>query len=182
MKGNAMAVTRRGAWAVAVVGWLALTGAAQDKPAEKPPHIVEKPDKKAGVDTFAHGPIKMVGVPSEDALLASSKLFISRLPSGHDDLRFRDFFDPRYLKKHGLTDRAIAFEVIADSPVYRGIHHIAVADDHQTTLCIVDTSAGKELFVLRWVVYEGHLYIAPEKAPDANTGIFKPWILRLKMK
>src|SRR5256714_15178808 len=69
---------------------------------EKPPHVVEKPDKKAGVDTFAHGPAKVVGEPMEDFLLGESKLFMSRMPSGHGDVRFRDFFDPRYLKKHGL--------------------------------------------------------------------------------
>jgi hypothetical protein len=148
---------------------------------EKPPHVVEKPDKKAGVDTFAHGPTKVVGEPNEDLLLSESKLFMSRMPSGHGDLRFRDLFDPRYLKKHGLTDRDIAFEVTPAWPWYRGIHEIKVADDNQTALCILDTKEGKELFILRWVVYEGHLYISPEKAPDPKTGIFKPWILRTKV-
>ena len=57
-----------------------------------------------------------------------------------------------------------------------------MADDKQTALCILDTKEGKELFILRWVVYEGHLYISPEKAPDPKTGIFKPWILRTKAK
>src|SRR5947208_1213986 len=55
---------------------------------EKPPHVVERPDKKAGVDTFAHGPTKVVGEPTEDCLLAESKLFMSRMPSGHGDVRF----------------------------------------------------------------------------------------------
>jgi hypothetical protein len=32
------------------------------------------------------------------------------------------------------------------------------------------------------VVHEGHLYLSPEKAPDPKTGIFKPWILRTKVK
>ena len=149
---------------------------------EKPPHVVEKPDKKAGVDTFAHGPYKVVGEPDEEILLGESKLFMSRMPSGHGDLRFRDFFDPRYLKKHGLTDRDIAFEVINDWPWYQGLHNIVVGDDNRTVLCIVVTKEGKELFILRWVVYEGHLYISPEKAPDPKTGIFKPWILRTKVK
>jgi hypothetical protein len=153
-----------------------------NKEAEKPPHVVEKPDKKAGVDTFAHGPTKVVGEPTEDSLSAESKLFMSRMPSGHGDVRFRDFFDPRYLKKHGLTGRDIAFEVIDNWPSFRGIHSIVVADDNRTVLCILDTKDGKELFVLRWVVYEGHIYISPEKAPDPKTGIFKPWILRKKVK
>jgi hypothetical protein len=181
VKEGAMLVTRREALAAAVAGGLAMTGAAQDKKPDKPPHIVEKTDKKAGVDTFAHGPTKVVGVPTEDCLLAESKLFMSRMPSGHGDVRFRDFFDPRYLKKHGLTDRDIAFEVIDNWPSFRGIYNIVVADDNQTVLCILDTKEGKELFILRWVVYEGHLYISPEKAPDPKTGIFKPWILRTKV-
>jgi hypothetical protein len=104
------------------------------------------------------------------------------MPSGHGDLRFRDFFDPRYLKKHGLTDRDITFEVTADWPWYQGIHNIVVADDNRTALCILNTKDGKELFILRWVVYEGHLYISPENAPDPKTGIFKPWILRTKVQ
>ena len=148
----------------------------------KPPHVVEKPDKKAGVDTFAHGPTKVLGKPTQECLLAESKLFMSRMPSGHGDVRFRDFFDPRYLKKHGLTDRDIAFEVIDNWPSFQGIYSIVVADDNQTALCILDTKEGKELFILRWVVYEGHIYISPEKAPDPKTGIFKPWILRTKVK
>jgi hypothetical protein len=32
------------------------------------------------------------------------------------------------------------------------------------------------------VVHDGHIYIAPEKAPDPKTSIFKPWILRTKVK
>jgi hypothetical protein len=149
---------------------------------EKPPHVVEKPDKKAGVDTFAHGPTKVVGEPTEDLLLGESKLFMSRMPSGHGDVRFRDFFDPRYLKKHGLTDRDIAFEVIDDWPSFQGIHNIVVADDNRTALCILNTKEGKELFILRWVVYEGHVYISPENAPDPKTGIIKPWLVRTKVK
>jgi hypothetical protein len=58
-----------------------------------------------------------------------------------------------------------------------------VADDLQTVLCITELGGGKkEAIILRWVVYEGHLYISPEKAPDPKTGIFKPWILRARVK
>jgi hypothetical protein len=150
---------------------------AEDK---KPPHVVEKTEKVAGVDTFRNLRFEVVGEPTEDSLLGASKLFMSRMPSGHDDLRFRDFFDPRYLKKHGLTDRDIAFEC-SD---HQGIHNIKVADDLRTVLCIVDPKGGKkasELIILRWVVYEGRLYLSPENAPDPKTGIFKPWILRTKL-
>jgi hypothetical protein len=180
VKEGAMVVTRREALAAAVAGGLAMTGVAQDKHPQKPPHIVEKPDKKAKVDTFARSmPTKVVGELKKENLLEPSMLFISRmLPSTHDDLRFRDFFDPRHLKKHGLTDRDIAFE-FADN---RGRDNIVVADDLQTVLCVTDLGGGKkEAIILRWVVYEGLLYISPENAPDPKTGIFKPWILRTKV-
>ena len=71
---------------------------------------------------------------------------------------------------------------LPERPWYQGFHNIVVADDNRTTLCILLMKEGKELFILRWVVYEGHLYISPEKAPDPKTGIFKPWILRTKVK
>jgi hypothetical protein len=157
-----------------------MTGVAEDKHPEKPPHIVEKPDKTARVDTFArYMPIKAAGELKKENLLEPSMLFISRMPpSTHEDLRFRDFFDPRYLKKHGLTDRDIAFE-FADN---RGRDNIVVADDLQTVLCVTDLGGGKkEAIILRWVVHEGHLYISPENGPDSKTGIFKPWILRTRV-
>jgi hypothetical protein len=156
------------------------TSPVATKKDDNPPHIVEKTDKIAKVDTFRSLPFKVVGEPTEDLLLEASMLFISRMPpSTHDDIRFRDLFDPRYLKKHGLTDRDIAFE-FADN---EGRDNIEVADDLQTVLCITELKGGgKEAIILRWVVYEGHLYISPEKAPDPRTGIFKPWILRTKVK
>jgi hypothetical protein len=156
------------------------TSPVATKKDDKTPHIVEKRDKKAKVDTFAiFLPIKVVGKPTEDLLLKASMLFISRMPpSTHDDIRFRDIFDPRYLKEHGLTDRDIAFE-FADN---QGRDNIGVADDLRTVLCITQLKGGgKEAIILRWVIYEGHLYISPEKAPDPKTGIFKPWILRTKV-
>ena len=58
-----------------------------------------------------------------------------------------------------------------------------MADDLRTVLFLVDAKGGgRELIIVRWVVYEGHLYISPEKAPDPKTGIFTPWILRTKVK
>ena len=93
-------------------------------------------------------------------------------------IRFRELIDPRYLKKHGLTDRDIAYEILD----HQGLNNYHVADDLRTILFQVDSKGGgKELISVRWVVYEGHLYISPEKAPDPKTGIFKPWILRTKV-
>jgi hypothetical protein len=147
---------------------------------EKPPHIVEKTDMKGRMES-PWLPFKVHdGKPTEDGLVIASKSFFAKMQT-YPDIRFREFFDPRYLKKHGLTERDIAFEVTDKWPVNQGIHNIVAADDNQTALCILNIQGGKELFILRWVVYEGHLYISPEKAPDPKTGIFKPWILRTKV-
>ena len=140
---------------------------------DKPPHIVERTDMKGRLESFL--PLQF-GELTEDAILVASKSFFAKMQT-YPDIRFREFFDPRYLKKHGLTDRDIAFEVARSE----GIHNIVVVDDNQTALCTLDTKGGKELFILRWVVHEGHLYLSPEKGPDPKTGIFKPWILRTKV-
>jgi hypothetical protein len=144
-------------------------------PQEKPPHFVEKPDMKPEVDTRL--PYEVVGEPTEETILVASKAFISdsRNPG---KIRFRELIEPRYLKKHGLTDRDIAYEIGYD----QGLHNYHVADDLRTVLFVVDLKGGaRELVIVRWVVYEGHLYLSPEKAPDPKTGIFKPWILRTKL-
>ena len=170
-----MVVTRREALAAAVVGGLAMTGVAQDKHPDKPLHFVEKPDMKPQMDRRL--PYQVEGELTEDSILVPSKAFIAdlRLPGR---IRFRELIDPSYLKKHGLTDRDIAYEISDD----QGLHHYQVADDLRTVLFVVDAKGGgKELIIVRWVVYEGHLYISPEKAPDSKTGIFKPWILRTKV-
>jgi hypothetical protein len=144
---------------------------------DKPPHIVERTDMKGRMESDL--PLE-VGLELSDAIQIGSKSFFATMQT-YPDIRFREYFDPRYLKKHGLADRDIAFEVTDKWPWYRGIHNIQVADDNRTALCILDTKDGMELFILRWVVYEGHVYISPEKAPDPKTGIFKPWILRTKV-
>jgi hypothetical protein len=145
------------------------------KKEEKPLHFVEKPDMKPQLDTRL--PYQVEGEPTEEDILVASKAFIAdlRLPGR---IRFRELLDPRYLKKHGLTDRDIAYEVSDD----QGLNNYHVADDLRTVLFVVDSKGGaKELIIVRWAVYEGHIYISPEKAPDSKTGIFKPWILRCKV-
>jgi RNA polymerase sigma factor (sigma-70 family) len=145
-------------------------------PPEKPPHIIEKTDMKGRIPSGL--PYEVAGgEPTEDALAVVTKAFFSKMRT-YPDIRFREFFDPRYLKKHGLTDRDIAFE-FADSV---GICNINVADDRRTVLVVLEQKGGvREAFIMRCVVYEGHLYISPEKAPDPKTGIFAPWILRTKV-
>jgi hypothetical protein len=143
---------------------------------EMPPHFVEKPDMKPQVDNRL--PYEVVGEPTEEQILVASKTFISdsRNPG---KVRFRELIDPRYLKKHGLTDRDLVYEV----GEHVGLHNYQVADDLRTVLFIVDTKGGqRELIIARWVVHEGHLYLSPEKGPDPKTGIFRPWILQMKAK
>jgi hypothetical protein len=147
------------------------TPPAATKKDEKPPHIVEKPDMKGRMPS---------GLPSEATEDGSVvvKSFFAKTPT-YPDIRFREFFDPRYLKKHGLTDRDIAFEIVD----HQGIDSLDVADDNLTVLVVLDVKGGgKEVLVMRCVVYGGHIYISPDKAPDPKTGIFKPWILRGKVK
>jgi hypothetical protein len=144
-----------------------VTKEAEDK---RPPHIIEKPDMKG---ILSKGPS---GATEAGGVVVKSFFALTQL---HHERRLREFFDPRYLKKHGLTDRDIAFEFVD----YFGIHNILVADDKYTVLAVLDLKGGgKEAFVMRCVVYEGHIYISPENAPDPKTGIFKPWILRTKVK
>jgi uncharacterized protein (TIGR03067 family) len=57
-----------------------------------------------------------------------------------------------------------------------------VAADNLTVLVTLDVKGGgRDAFVMRCVVHEGHIYISPEKAPDPKSGIFTPWILRTKV-
>jgi hypothetical protein len=148
--------------------------AAPPAPVARPPHIVEKIDMKGRMVSGLPFPAEE---PTEDGLAVVTKSFFAKMRT-YPDIRFREFFDPRYLKKHGLTDRDIAFE-FSDS---QSICNIDVADDRQTVLVVLEQKGGvKEAFVMRWIVYEGHLYVSPEKAPDAKTGIFAPWILRTKV-
>jgi len=157
------------------------TSPGATKKDEQPPHIVEKTDVKGRMESPWLPHKVQDGKPTEDDLTIASKTFFAKMQT-YPDIRFREFFDPRYLKKNTLTDRDIAFEVIDKWPSYQGIHNITAADDNRTVLCVLDLNGGgREAFILRWAPYEGHLYISPEKAPDPKTGIFKPWILRTKV-
>src|SRR5438552_17586666 len=73
------------------------------------------------------------GEPTPEDVSIVSKKFFSKMLT-YPDIRFREFFDPRYLKKHGLTDRDIAFEAVSGG----GIHNIVVADDNRTAICILE--------------------------------------------
>lgn len=144
------------------------------KQVEKPLHFVEKPDMKP---QFGWLPHKVEGQVTAEDIYVPSKAFIADI-CNPGKTRIRDLIDPRYLKKHGLTDRDIAYEILD----HQGLNSYQVADDVRTILFNVNSKGGgKELIMVRWVLYEGRLYISPEKAPDPKTGIFKPWILRTKV-
>jgi len=66
---------------------------------------------------------------------------------------------------------------------YQGIASLHVADDHQTVLVVLDVKGGerKRSSFAGWFTKATYT-ISPEKAPDPKTGIFKPWILRTKVK
>src|SRR5207247_3807588 len=120
--------------------------------AAKPPHIVEKIDMKGRVES--HLPVKVErpsGEPTPEDVLIASKKFFSKMLT-YPDIRFREFFDPRYLKKHGLADRDIAFEAVRDG----GIRNIVVGDDNRTVLCVTEFQGVEEAFVLRWVLHDGN--------------------------
>jgi hypothetical protein len=96
------------------------------KKGEKPPHIVEKPDMKGRYESFLP-----CGATEAGGVVVKS--FFAQMPN-YPNIRFREFFDPRYLKKHGLTDRDIAFE-IAD---HVGIDSLDVPDDNYTVHVVLD--------------------------------------------
>ena len=126
------------------------------------------------------------GHPTDEDLLVFAKMFCSRMQTHYEDKNanaLRAFFDPRYLKKHGLTDRDLSAELAGGG----GIYNILVADDKETILCLMDTRAHptdkgtiREAIILRVSVHEGNLYLSPLKAPDPKSGVFAPWILRTK--
>jgi len=122
--------------------------------------------------------------PDEDQRNVFTKTFLVAMRNHHGDRNanaVREFFDPRYLKKHGLTDRDLSATL---APV-RNIYSYEYADDKQTILCLVDTDANpqkpvREIILLRYTVHEGKMYLTPARAPDPKTGVITPWILRTK--
>jgi hypothetical protein len=124
--------------------------------------------------------------PNDDDLHVITKMFLVAMRNHHTDKNgnaLRGYFDPRYLKKHNLTDRDLSVQMAAVWNIYNYV----IADDRQTILCFVDTKENpnakepvKEAILLRIVLLEGKLYVSPVKAPDAKSGSFTPWILRTK--
>src|SRR5215207_9636067 len=140
---------------------------------------------EAPVRSVAHagGPPFEIGnrtEPDDTDLFVMTKMFLVAMRNHHKDKNgnaLRGYFDPRYLKQHTLTDRDLSVQMAAVGD----IHNYVIADDRRTILCFVDTKENpnakepvKEAILLRIVLHEGKLYLAPVKAPDAKTGTFSP--------
>jgi hypothetical protein len=158
---------------IAVVMLGCLFADAPGRPAPPAPAQPDRPFKLGDRDE-----------PDLDQIHVLTKSFLVGMRRHHGDANanaLRNYFDPRYLKKHNLTDRDLPAELTA----VVGIHTYQVADDNRTVLCLVDTKEGgqtvKEAIVLKVTVHERTLYLEPAKAPDPKTGRFTPWILRTKL-
>jgi uncharacterized protein (TIGR03067 family) len=112
---------------------------------------------------------------------AFAKMFCVALRRNHSNPGapvFREYLDPEYLKKHGLTDREFP---IRTAPVVN-IFSIHVPDDPHTILCYVDMRTGvREAILLRTVTRAGRLYLSPLSPPETGTRVVTPWILRAEL-
>ncbi len=119
--------------------------------------------------------------PTESQVCALAKSFCVAMRKHHGEKNahsMREFFDPRYLEKHGFKDGEIKVQM---APV-SGIQNIQLADDNRSVLCHFKTKAGQsEVILLRTVVHKGNLYLSPLTPPDKTTKIFTPWILRMSL-
>ncbi len=85
--------------------------------------------------------------------------------------------DPRYLKKHRRLEGKLSFQKF----VTKSIYELKLSDDPQTVLCTASTEESvRETFLFRTTIYENRVYLLPLDPPDPATGIYKPWILRIK--
>ncbi len=133
-------------------------------------------------------PLEIHGTQTEMRLLAMAKGFCVAMRNHHGDKNanaLREYIDPAYLKKHGLTDCDLSVPMLAVGALW----NIEIADDGRTILCIVQNEANakvpiNEVLLLRVSDYEGkggERYLLPSNAPDPKTGTFSPWILRSKI-
>src|SRR6266542_4023331 len=116
--------------------------------------------------------------PTEDDLHVFTKMFLVAMRNHHGDKNanaLRDFFDPRYLKEHGLTD----CDLHAQMAAVGNIRSYEIADDRRTILSFVETKEEpnakepvKELILIRVSLRERRLPLVPPKAPDPKTGSF----------
>lgn len=112
---------------------------------------------------------------------AFAKMFCVALRRNHNNPGapvFREYVDPEYLKKHGLSYREFAIQT---APV-ANIFNIQVTEDPYTILCHVDTREGnREVILLRTVTRGGRLYLSPLSPPEQRTRLVTPWILRVEL-
>jgi hypothetical protein len=161
-------MNRRDALAATFTGGLVVTGATglagEPRPADQPARLTDA-ERQALEEG---GPVV-------------TKVFVVALREQLGDekaAKLRKFIDPRYLKEHRLQDGVFPIQRV----VTGDIHSNDLTDDPSTALVVADTEGGvKECFLFRLTVHEGEVYIAPQKAPDKKSKLFKPWIYRLKV-
>lgn len=117
---------------------------------------------------------------AEVQLLAFAKGFCVAMRRNHKEAsvpELRKYVDPRYLETHGLADGKFKLAMAAVG----AIRNIQVADDRRTILCQVETGDERtEAILLRVDILDGELYLLPLEPPHAETGVVKPWILRME--
>ena len=86
---------------------------------------------------------------------------------------------PQYLENLKLEGSA---KLPVDIAPVLGIHNITPAADGTSVLCLYNTQDGaKEAMLLRTVQEGGRVYILPPSSPNAETGSFEPWTLRINV-
>jgi Leucine-rich repeat (LRR) protein len=82
------------------------------------------------------------------------------------------------MAKYGLEEGSFPM----DTAGLKDFINYQVAADGLTVLCLVETEAHPlEVILLRLGVHEGALCLIPPLPPEPSTGVFRPWILRMKI-
>lgn len=144
----------------------------------------EEPDRRSGVI--------IRNAEARQALQAFAKHFCIELRSYHHweapltgrvADKLREYIHPDYLEKHGLEEGDLP---IVTEPFGKLVVIYRLSDDHKSILCITENEdKQRELFLFRLEVEEGDRYsrygIMPASPPDPETGLFKPWVLRMTL-
>ena len=86
---------------------------------------------------------------------------------------------PEYLEDLKLGEDT---NVPVDIAPVLGIHNIIPASDGTSVLCLYTTQDGaKEAMLLQTVQEGGRVYVLPSTLPNAETGNFEPWTLRINV-
>ncbi len=129
---------------------------------------------------------------ADQALRAFAKHFCIELRSHHHWQtpltgrtadKIRQYIHPDYLEKHNLAEGDLPILI---EPFKKLVVIYRISDDHKSIVCITENDdKQRELFLFRLEVEEGERYsrygIMPASPPDEETGLFKPWVLRMTL-